>query len=263
MADLLADAGPQLRRLTTQVDRHLPDDGPGAGRRRRAAALFDALTGFLRRLAVDRPIALILDDLHWAQLPTLAMLEHVLIGCADVRLLVVATFRTTEPDRSDELTTRLAELHRFDGVRRLDLGGPGHRGDRRVRRHEPSELAPASARTAAALLRDKTGGNPFFLTELVNDLEIRGGLATLTAQHTVPASIGDAIARRLAGLGTAVRAVIEQAAVLGETFDLPALIATQRADSGRDAGRDRFGRGRRADPRRFTTPTANSRSCMR
>ena len=58
-----------------------------------------------------------------AQLPTLAMLEQVLIGCADIRLLVVATFRTTPPDRSDELITRLAELHRFDGVRRLDLGG--------------------------------------------------------------------------------------------------------------------------------------------
>ncbi len=51
------------------------------------------------------------------------MLEHVLIGCADVRMLVVVTFRTTEPDRSDDLANRLAELHRFDGVRRLDLAG--------------------------------------------------------------------------------------------------------------------------------------------
>ena len=92
------------------------------------------------------------------------------------------------------------------------------------------QLAPASARTAAALLRDKTGGNPFFLTELVNDLEIRGGIATLSMQQTVPASIGDAIARRLGGLGASVRGVIEQAAVLGQTFDLPALIATCETD---------------------------------
>jgi DNA-binding NarL/FixJ family response regulator len=92
------------------------------------------------------------------------------------------------------------------------------------------QLAPASARTAAALLRDKTGGNPFFLTELVSDLEIRGGLATLATQHTVPASIGDAIVRRLGGLGAGVRGVIEQAAVLGETFDLPALIAASDTD---------------------------------
>jgi len=229
MADPLADAAPQLRRLTTQLDRHLPDTGPAEDDGTARRALFDALTGFLRRLAIDRPIALILDDLHWAQLPTLAMLEHVLIGCADIRMLVVATFRTTEPDRSDELTTRLAELHRFDGVRRLDLAGLDTEAIAEfVSRTQ--RLAPASARTAAALLRDKTGGNPFFLTELCNDLEIRGGIATLSVQQTVPASIGDAIARRLGGLGASVRGVIEQAAVLGETFDLPALIATSESD---------------------------------
>ena len=225
----LGDAGPQLRRLSAQVDRHLPDTGRAEDVGSPRQALFDALTGFLRRLAIDRPIALILDDLHWAQLPTLAMLEHVLIGCADIRMLVVATFRTTPPDRSDELTTRLAELHRFDGVRRLDLAGLDTEAIAEfVTRTQ--QLAPASARTAAALLRDKTGGNPFFLTELVNDLEMRGGLATLSVQQTVPASIGDAIARRLGGLGASVRGVIEQAAVLGETFDLPALIATCETD---------------------------------
>lgn len=229
LADLLGDAGPQLRRMSAQVDRHLPEAGPAMEVGSPRQALFDAMTGFLRRLAVDRPVALILDDLHWAQLPTLAMLERVLIGCADVRLLVVSTFRTTEPDRSDELTTRLAELHRFDGVRRLDLAGLDTEAIAEfVSRTQ--QLAPSSARTAAALLRDKTGGNPFFLTELVNDLEGRGGLATLSAQHTVPASIGDAIARRLSGLGAGVRGVIEQAAVLGETFDLPALIAASDAD---------------------------------
>ncbi len=187
MAEPLSDVGSQLRRLSPQVGRHLPDDGPAPDVGSVRQALFDALTGFLRRLAVDRPIALILDDLHWAQLPTLALLEHVLIGCADVRVLVVVTFRTTEPDRSDELATRLAELHRFDGVRRLDLAGLDTEAIAEfVARTQ--QLAPASARTAAALLRERTGGNPFFLTELVNDLEIRGGLATLSTQHTVPAS---------------------------------------------------------------------------
>ncbi len=229
MVDLLADGGPQLRRLSTQVNRHLPDAGPGEHVSSARQALFEALTGFLRRLAAERPIVLVLDDLHWAQPPTLAILEHVLIGCPDIRMLVVATFRSTEPDRSDELVNRLAELHRFDGVRRLDLAGLDTEAIAEfVTRTQ--QLAPPSARRAAALLRDKTGGNPFFLTELVNDLENRGGLATLSAQPAVPASIGDAIARRLRGLGQGVRGVIEQAAVLGESFDLPALIAASETD---------------------------------
>ncbi|MCV6978008.1 helix-turn-helix transcriptional regulator [Mycobacterium bourgelatii] len=235
LAEALADAGPQLRRLTTQVDRHLPDPAPlepaddvDAPRR----ALFDAVTGFLRRLAIDRPIALVLEDMHWAQVPTLAMLEHVLIGCADVRMLVVSTFRTTEPDRSEELATRMADLHRFDGVRRIDLGGLDTEA---IAEYvgQVQQLGVPSARTAAALLRDRTGGNPFFLTELCNHLAMRGGwdgLGTLSSQRTVPASIGDVIARRVRGLGASVRNVIEQAAVLGEGFDLAALIATSEAD---------------------------------
>lgn len=198
---------------------------PGAARR----VLFDALTGFLRRVATDRRIALILEDLHWAQAPTFAMLDHVVSGCADVPMLVVATFHTTPPDRSDELVTRLAEMHRLDGVRRVDLDGLDTEAIA-VFVGQTQHLRGPSARTAAALLRDKTGGNPFFLTELCNELEGRGGIATLGSQRTVPASIGDAIARRLVGLGSAVRGILEQAAVLGETFDLPALIASSETD---------------------------------
>ena len=229
LTEALADAGSQLRRLSAHVAPHLADadrtDDADPVRR----ALFDALTGFLRRLAADRPIAMILEDLHWAQLPTLAMLEHVLAGCADIPLLVVATFRTTAPDRSDELVNRLAEMHRFDGVRRLDLEGLDTEAIVEfVRRTQ--QLSPPAARTAAVLLRDKTGGNPFFLTELCSDLESLGGIATLGSHQTVPASIGDAIARRLGGLGAGVQRIIEQAAVLGETFDLPALIASSETD---------------------------------
>lgn len=228
-AETLAEAGPQLSRLSSHVQRHSANtavaEHAGTGRR----VLLDALTGFLRRLTRDRPIALVLEDLHWAQLPTLAMLEHVLAGCADVRMLVVATFRTTAPDRSDELVNRMAEMHRFDGVRRLDLDGLDTDAIAEFV-CSTQRLARSELRTAAALLRDKTGGNPFFLTELCKDLERRGGVAALSSHRSVPSSIGDAIAGRLAGLGASVREIVEQAAVLGETFDLPALIAGSEAD---------------------------------
>ena len=215
--------------MSPNVIRHQPGvgptDDPGALRR----LLFDALTDFLRRLASQRPLALVLEDLHWAQAPTLAMLEHVLIGCADARMLVVATFRTTEPNRSEELLSRLAEMHRFDGVRRLDLPGLDTEAIAEfVSRTEP--LPAPAARTAAAMLRDRTGGNPFFLTELCKDLQSRGGINTVSSYRTVPSPIGDAIGRRLAGLGSGVQRIVEQAAVLGETFDLPALIASSEAD---------------------------------
>ena len=120
-------------------------------------------------------------------------------------------------------------MHRFEGVRRLDLGGLDTEAIAEfVRRTQ--QLPTPTARTAAALLRDKTGGNPYFLTELCHDWESRGGIAALRTQSTVPTSIGDAIARRLIGLGAGVQRIIEQGAVLGETFDLQALIATSDTD---------------------------------
>lgn len=229
LTEPLQDAGPQLCRLSPNVIRHQPGvgptDDPGGLRR----LLFDALTDFLRRLSSQRPLALVLEDLHWAQAPTLAMLEHVLTGCADARILVIATFRTTEPNRSEELLSRLAEMHRFDGVRRLDLSGLDTEAIAEfVSRTEP--LPAPAARTAAAMLHDRTGGNPFFLTELCKDLQSRGGINTVSSYRTIPSPIGDAIGRRLAGLGSGVQRIVEQAAILGETFDLPALIASSEAD---------------------------------
>jgi DNA-binding CsgD family transcriptional regulator len=229
LAEPLAEVAPQLRRLSSHVDRHVPDTGAPDGTGMARRVLFDAVTGFLRRLSTDRRLALVLEDLHWAQSPTLAMLEQVVSGCADVPLLVVGTFRTMPPDRSDELVTRLAEMHRFDGVRRLDLEGLDTEAIADFVGETQHVRGPA-ARTAAALLRDRTGGNPFFLTELCNHMQSRGGIATLGLQRAVPASIGDAISRRLVGLGSAVEEILEQAAVLGETFDLPALIASSQTD---------------------------------
>ena len=210
--------------------RHRPDlrgVAPESGDVRRD--LFDAVAGLLRRLAKQRPLAIVLDDLHWAQLPTLALLEHVVHACPDVRLLVLATFRTTAPDRSEEVNGRVAELHRLDGVRRLDLNGLDTDAIAEYVSLR-SGIPRSAARAPAALLRDRTGGNPFFLRELWADLERRGGIAALQLPQPVPASIGDTLAARLSGLGEEVRGVVEMAAVLGDTFDLSTLLSVSEAD---------------------------------
>jgi DNA-binding NarL/FixJ family response regulator len=230
LADLLADRGPELRRLSEQVLRHRPElagrDVPVGDVRR---DLFDAVAGLFRSMAEDRPVTLVLDDLHWAQLPTLALLEHVVQACPDARLLVLGAFRTTAPDRSDELAARIAELHRLDGVRRIDLSGLDTEAIAEYVSLQ-SGLALSAARTPAVLLRDRTGGNPFFLRELWADLERRGGVSTLRVHDPVPASIADTLAARLATLPDEVQRVIELAAVLGDTFETTTLVAASDAD---------------------------------
>jgi DNA-binding CsgD family transcriptional regulator len=79
-------------------------------------------------------------------------------------------------------------------------------------------------------LRDRTGGNPFFLRELWADLERRGGVDALRTAHRVPSSLSDTLTARLSGLTAEVRAVIELAAVLGSTFGLATLVAASETD---------------------------------
>jgi DNA-binding CsgD family transcriptional regulator len=230
LTHLVELGGPELRRLSPEVVRHRPDleqDGAEAGGVRRD--LFDAVARLFRGLSEERPLALVLDDLHWAQLPTLALLEHVVQACPEARLLVLAAFRTTAPDRSDEVAAQVAELHRLEGVRRLDLSGLDTDAIAEYVSLR-SGLSPSQARAPAALLRDRTGGNPFFLRELWADLERRGGVSALRFTQGVPASIGDTLAARVAGLGEEVQRIIELAAVLGDTFDLATLVAASEAD---------------------------------
>jgi DNA-binding CsgD family transcriptional regulator len=230
LAPLLGSGAYELRRLTSSVARHCPEVADAdlrSGEVRRD--LFDAVAQLLSALAAERPLALFLDDLHWAPTPTLALLEHVVQACTATRILVLGTFRTTAPDRSDQLAARVAELHRLEGVRRLDLGGLDTEAIAEYVSLR-SGLSLREARPRAALLRDRTGGNPFFLRELWVDLERQGGVMALDADRPVPASVGDTLAARLVGLHDDVRRVIELGAVLGDTFDLSTLVAAGEAD---------------------------------
>ena len=229
LARVVGDKGPELQRLSAHVRRHCPDLGQTAleaGEVRRD--LFEAVASVFRALAEVRPLALMIDDLHWAQLPTVALLEHVVQSCSESPVLVVAAFRDTAPDRSDELAARVAELHRLEGVSRLNLNGLGTEAVAEYLSVRAG-LSLSEARAPAALLRDRTGGNPFFLRELWADLERQGGVAALRTPQRVPASIGDTLTARLSSLGEEARAVVQLAAVLGSTFDLATLVAASEA----------------------------------
>ena len=227
------DAAGELRLLSRHAARHLPDLAEPVGDGRRD--LFEAVAALFRSIARDRPLVVVLDDLHWAQLPTVALLGHVVHSCLDTPTLVVATFRTTAPDRSDELSARLADLHRLDGVRRLDLAGLDTEAIAEFV-GEHAGVSSAAARASAAILRDRTGGNPFFLRETWLDLERHGGVAALLGPQRVPVTLGDTVAARLAGLDEQVRETVDLAAVIGDSVDLPTLVQAGSAD--RDARMD-------------------------
>ena len=191
LATVVGDGGAELSRLAPERraprPRERPVTGRGRGTRHR---LFEAVAQLMRSLARERPLVLVFEDLHWARAPALALLAFVLDTVTDAPLLAVGTFRTTEPDRSSALTDHIADLYRLEGIRRIDLTGLDTEEIAEYL-HIHAAVPLSAARGPAALLRDQTGGNPFFLREVWRDLEQHGGLAALRGgADRVPVSVG-------------------------------------------------------------------------
>ena len=237
-SDTLRDITPQaaapLLRLTTAALQRWPTAASFASSDGDSRPiLFDAVLRVLLAVAEQKPTVLILEDLHWAPEPTLAMLSHLVESTAGEQMLVLATRRTTAPDRTDSVSFALADLHRLDGVARIDLVGLAAEDVAEYLVREAG-VSLSSAREAAPVLRDHTGGNPFFLQEYWHDLVSRGGLdAVRSGIAQAPVSVQDALARRLAAFDTAHTRVLELAAVAGEVVD-PTLLV-HACDLGPDA----------------------------
>ena len=233
LAECMPDSVQELLRLTPLVLRHRPglQPPPQAGTDYRRE-LFDAVAGLLQSVSRERALVCVLEDLHWAGVPTLQLLAHVAQRSAHSRLLLLCTHRTTAPDRSDELTYAIADLYRLDGVRRLDL--PGLSADE-IAEYLVAEggLAARRAREYAAVLRDQTGGNPFFLREVWCDIARRSPGSSWRVPGThAPVSVRDTLQRRMSLLAPDERAVLEIAAVLGDGGDVSAVVAAWSAEPG-------------------------------
>ena len=194
---------------------------PAAVERERLRTL-EAAAAFLQAAGEAAPVLLVLDDLHWAEDLSLLLLQHVLRSDARMRVLVVATYRDSEPSRSPLLPEVVTGLARRPDVSRL-------------------ELAPLSERDVAALLGDAgrssslaprvraaTQGNPFFVGEVVRSL---GEGDTL--ERAITPRVRDVVRARLAHLPAGTAEVLAAAAVTGHEFDADIVAAASGAGSDR------------------------------
>ncbi|MEL7974307.1 AAA family ATPase [Isoptericola sp. F-RaC21] len=187
--------------------------------------LLDAVVTSVRSAAAVEPLVLLLDDVHWAGETAWELLSYLVEQTADLRLLLVATQRTTATDRTDRLVDHVASLCRVDGVQRVDLP-PLAAGDVAEYLVREARVPAALARAVAPDLRARTGGNAYFVRELVQTLGARGPVGFVHPSGRAPPSVQDAVESRLAALSTGVRATVELAAVIGDSFDADLLVAT-------------------------------------
>ncbi len=134
--------------------------------------VFEAVVSVLVGSSVDTPLLIVLDDLQWADQPTLLLLRHVLRRAEGARLLVVGTFRPDEPNQA--LTNLLADLRRERLYDRLNLEGLDETGTAKlVADRAGIETTPAFVRR----LHAQTDGNPFFIEETLRALAESGRAA--------------------------------------------------------------------------------------
>jgi DNA-binding SARP family transcriptional activator len=184
--------------------------------------LFDSLTRFMRRAVSDRPLVVVLDDLHRADDSSLLLLRFLTRELGDARLLVVATYRDARADQSEDFVRALAELTREPATVRLTLQGFDQA---EVARYVELAAGLEIPEAFAARLRERTSGNPLFLKELVlplsegvNAVEFERGLDQL-----VPQGVQEAVERRLAYIPTRAREVLNKASVIGQQFTIDLL----------------------------------------
>lgn len=195
--------------------------------------LFDSVSGFLRALATARPLALVLDDLHWADKPSLMLLQFVAREMRDVPLLLIATYRDVELRRDHPLAAALGELGREPVCGRVVLRGLAETD---VAAFIAATVDTPPSAAAVAAIHGMTEGNPFFVGEIVRLLAERGELAggdPAAWTATLPQGVREAIGRRLSTLSDECNRVLALAAVLGRDFRVAELRALAELDAGR------------------------------
>jgi DNA-binding CsgD family transcriptional regulator len=195
---------------STLVPEAGPEHHPDAARFR----LFDAVDSVLRQTARRQPMVLVFDDLHEADPSTLHLLSFIARSLARAAILVVALCRPQEHPGGPSPLAALGHVP----MRTLPLSGLDPGAVEQLLIHT---LGEPPSRALLRSVQDLTEGNPFFVLEIAQWLELKGG----GEEHApigplaVPDSVKEHIARRLDYLSEPTRELLRTAAVLGRDFE--------------------------------------------
>jgi class 3 adenylate cyclase/tetratricopeptide (TPR) repeat protein len=239
LEDLGEDAA-EIARMVPVLRRHFPDLGepldlPPEQQRR---YFFNAITSFITRASARVPTVLVLDDVHWADEPTLLLMEHVATALKELRILGIGTYRDVELDVSRPLAATLERVLRARTATRIPL----YRFDRGGVAKMLEELAsrPAPPKLVDAIYSE-TEGNPFFVEEVFRHFveerkvfdESGEFLSDIAIDELdVPESVRLVVGRRLERLGLEAHKALAAGAVVGRGFSFSLLEAISDVDGG-------------------------------
>lgn len=155
--DLAGPGRDVLPSLLPELGARIGSMADGRGR------LFEVVTVLLERVSAERPLVVVIEDVHWADGSTRDLLRFVIRALGSARVVLVGTYRADELHRKHPLRPLLAELDRVKAVRRLDVP--------RLSRDQVAEQVAGllGREPTPALVRqifDRSEGIPFFVEEL-------------------------------------------------------------------------------------------------
>jgi DNA-binding CsgD family transcriptional regulator len=189
---------------------------------------FDAIGGCLRRASEQVPLVLIIDNAHWADKASLALLEFLSQELVRARLLIVCTYRDTEIARQNPLLPTLAILGGGDSTVRVKLCGLDRAAIAQLAERVLGSALPASV---IEEVDRQTDGNPLFVIELLKVLieESRdAGIEPIAVR--IPDGVRETIGRRLSRLPDGVNDLLRVASVVGRSFGAGELTRVGSAD---------------------------------
>jgi tetratricopeptide (TPR) repeat protein len=231
LADLLALA-PALRFRFPDVPPN-PALDPESEQQR----LFESVVALCTALSARGPLLVVLEDGHWADSGSLALLRHLARRTRRRPVLIVVTYREVELDETRPFRDLLVDLNRERLATRLKLSRLDREGTRQL-------LAALFAEEITPEFLDgiyrETEGNPFFVEEVCKALVESGALTFVAGKWDrpsmdrldVPQSVRLAIQSRVGRLPGEVRQILEMAAILGREFSVDVLAdAMGKADA--------------------------------
>jgi DNA-binding NarL/FixJ family response regulator len=171
--------------------------GTGAG------ALFVPVLDVIAHLGAHGPVAVAVEDLHWADAVTWDLFEFLARNLLDAPVVLIGTYRASEVGAHADQRRRLAELTRLPHVHRIHLSGL-NRDD--VAARVTALLGATASHQVIEEILARGQGNPFFTEELV---------AAHASGEAIPVVLSDLISADITGLNDPARHVVSAMAVVG------------------------------------------------
>jgi tetratricopeptide (TPR) repeat protein len=230
----LARLLPQVRLRAPRVEAPASTD-PDAER----YLLFGAVTAVLAEVAAATPVVLVLDDLHWADKPTVLLLRHLVETLDEAAVLLVGTYRDSDLTIDHPLTEVLPALLQEPGVDRMPVGGLDDLGVVALLEGLAGHELGRDGVALAHAVRRETDGNPFFTGEMLRHLADTGAIRQLDGRWVamvdlsdlgLPESVREVVGQRVRRLGDAAQHVLTIASVIGRDFDVGLLARVAERD---------------------------------